>query len=364
MTRDRQLVFVTCHEKMSEFKQRFLVIRLSSIGDIVHTLPAVAALGEALPHAEIHWVVETRHAALLVGNPFIRRVVRLDTLGWRKKLASLQTLRSIVRGVSALREVEYEVAIDFQGLYKSALVAWLSRSRQRLGFAEGWLREPAAAMWYTERVVPHGRQHVIQMNLALVEHVAGHPLAPGRWQFPLPRTDADDRFVEEQLAALGARDFIVMNPGGGWTSKRWAPENYAELIDRLEGEFPGEILLTGSPGEESLIGDIIRNSRSGRAKHFVATIIQFISLVRRARLFLSGDTGPLHLAAAVGTPIVAIYGPTDPHRNGPFSAADITLWNRESTTYTRRGQKRGYLAGISVESVLAAIRERLARARG
>ena len=347
---------------MPASSQRFLVIRLSSIGDIVHALPAVAALAETSPQAEIHWVVETRYAALLAGNPCVRRLVKLDTLGWRKKLVSAQTLKSVAQGVAALREVEFDAAIDFQGLYKSALIAWLSRARERLGFAEGWLREPGAAMLYTERVSPHGGEHVIQMNIALVERLAGRPLTPAPWQFPLPATDADERYVEEQLATLGLREFIVINPGGGWTSKCWAPENYAELIRRLENEFSGDILLTGSPAEETLIGDIIRNSQSRRAKCFASTIVQFIALVRRAKLFLSGDTGPLHLAAAAGTPVVAIYGPTDPARNGPFSAADITLWNRGPIDYTRRTANASYLPGISVESVLAAIRERLARA--
>jgi len=349
---------------MPESSQRFLIIRLSSIGDIVHALPAVAALGEAFPQAEIHWVVETRHAGLLDGNPYVHRLVKLDTLGWRKKLISSQTLKSIAQGMVALREAAFDAALDFQGLYKSALIAWLSRSRERVGFAERWLREPAAGIFYTERVSPHGREHVIQMNLALVERLAGRPLLPARWHFPLPHTEADEQYVERELAALASRDFMVINPGGGWTSKCWAPGNYAELIRRLEKDPPGDILLTGSPQEETLIRDIIQESGSSRAKHFASTLVQFIALVRRAKLFLSGDTGPLHLAAAVGTPIVAIYGPTDPARNGPFSAADITLWNRESIDYTRRGPHDRYLRGISVESVLTAIHERLARAYG
>jgi ADP-heptose:LPS heptosyltransferase len=128
---------------------RFLVIRLSSIGDIVHTLPAVAALGETFPQAEIHWVIETRYAGLLQGNPWVQRMVRVDTLGWRRKLASGETLEKIARSLLALREVTFEAAIDFQGLLKSGLIAWLSRARERVGFEESWLREPLAAIFYT-----------------------------------------------------------------------------------------------------------------------------------------------------------------------------------------------------------------------
>ena len=346
---------------MPESSPRFLVIRLSSIGDIVHALPAVAALGETYPEAEIHWAVESRYAILLDGNPFVHRLVKLDTLGWRKKLATFATWKSVSRGLAELRQVGFDAALDFQGLYKSALITWLSRARARLGFAKQWLREPVASIFYTERISPRAGEHVIQMNLALVERLGARA---ARWQFPLPQSDADARYVAQQLAALAAQEFMVINPGGGWRSKRWAPENYAELIRRLSGEFPDVILLTGSPEEAPLIRDIIHSSGSPRAKHFPSTITQFIALVRRAKLFLSGDTGPLHLAAAVGTPLVAIYGPTDPARNGPFSAADITLWSHEPTNYTRRAPSAKYLSGISVESVLRAIHERLARVHG
>lgn len=342
---------------------RFLVIRLSSVGDIVHALPAVAALGKTFPEAEIHWVVESRLAVLLEGNPFVRRILRLDTLGWRKQPLRAETFESIVRSILALREVTFDAAIDFQGLYKSGFIAWLSSSRQRVGFAEHWLREPGVSVFYTDRVSPRDRRHVIEMNLALVEHLGARVQG---WQFPLPRTVDDDRYVEEQLAVLGAPQFILIHPGGGWKSKRWAPENYAELIRRLETEFPFQVLLTGSPDEEPLVRTIIERARSSRARYFPSTLVQFIALARRARLFVGGDTGPMHLASAVGTPVVALYGATDPlntpDRNGPFGPADLTLSIAAPVDRNRSGKNVCYLQGISVESVLAAIHERLARA--
>jgi lipopolysaccharide heptosyltransferase I len=349
---------------MPEPRQRFLVIRLSSIGDIVHALPAVAALGEMYPDAEIHWTVETRYAALLEGNPFVHRVVKLDTLAWRRKFTSPAVIKEIFRAIRSIREVRFDVALDFQGLYKSALIARLSRAGMRLGFAQNWLREPAAGVFYTEYVAPRGRQHVIEMNLALVERLGVGRLNRENWRFPLPQSPPDDAHVERLVASFGGREFMVINPGGGWMSKCWAPESYAALIRRLEPEFPGEILLTGSENEEQMIQGIIRQSGSPRARGVSTSIVQFIALVRRAKLFLGGDTGPLHLAAAVKTPIVAIYGPTDPARNGPFSENDIVLWNREPTTYTRRAERPAYLPGITVESAVEAIRKRLARAHG
>ena len=349
---------------MAQSTQRFLVIRLSSIGDIVHALPAVAALGETFPQAEIHWAVEARFAALLEGNPFLHRAIKLDTLGWRKEITSLRTVESVLGGVGILREVPFDVAIDFQGLYKSAAIAWFSRSRVRLGFAEYWLREPAAAALYTDRVSPQGRDHVIEMNMALAERAGAARRSRTEWKFPLPHNPADERFVDEQLAATGTERFMVINPGGGWQSKCWAPGDYSELLRRLQDEFAGDFLLTGSAEEASLIQSIVERASVPRARYFPSTITQFIALVRRADLFLGGDTGPLQLAAAVGTPIVAIFGPTNPQRNGPFSPLDTTLWTRGPVDYTRRNATAGYMAGIAVDSVLAAIRERLSRAHG
>lgn len=353
---------------MSESNLRFLVIRLSSIGDIVHTLPAVAALGETFPEAEIHWLAEKRHAPLLQGNPYVRRVVKLDTLGWRKQLLSPQTLEQIAATASALREVTFDAAIDFQGLLKSAILARFSRSRLRLGFAEYWLREPLAGLFYTDCVSPRGRRHVIEMNLAMVERLGVPHVAPGRWKFPLPSNEEDERYVEGLLASLGAEEFVVLNPGGGWKSKCWAPENYSALVRRLEPLVSGKILLTGSPDEEPLIREILRGAGSPRAAYFPSKILQLIALARRARLFVGGDTGPVHLAAALGTPVVAIFNGSDalntPERNGPFSPQDIVLVHRNGDSRPVRNKNSDYLRDVSVETVVAAIHERLSRTYG
>jgi lipopolysaccharide heptosyltransferase I len=346
---------------MKDTAQRFLIVRLSSIGDIVHALPAAAALAETFPQAHIHWVVEKRYAVLLRGNPHLHRVVTLDTLGWRKHLSSRSTWLEIRKGMEDLRQDFYDAALDFQGLWKSAVVAWVSRARERLGFGASWLREPSATVLYTQQVSPPERVHVIEQNLALVERLGAHT---AHWQFPLPRDEEDEAYVARQIARLDSEDFIVINPGGGWRSKCWAPENYAALIRQLADARHESILLSGSPAEEPVIGEILQAAGSPSARYLPTTLMQFIALARRARLFIGGDTGPLHLAAAVGVPIVGIYGPTDLTRNGPFAADDITLSNRGPITYTRRGARPAYLPGIPVEAVVAAVEQRLARAYG
>ena len=345
---------------MPESRQRFLVIRLSSIGDIVHTLPAVAALGHAHPQAEIHWAVEDRFSELLRANPFVSRVIELDTLGWRRNLASGSTMAEIMLGFEALREYRYDAAIDFQGLMKSAIFARLSHSQKRIGLAWGSLREPLAALLYTQRVSPKNCTHIIEINLSLVEALGARS---SKWEFPLPDDPRDKEAVREQLQEMGTKEFIIVNPGGGWKSKRWPPANYAELIAGLAGKIPFDILVTGSPQEEGVAREIIAGANAPRAKWFPSTLLQFIALAREAKLLIGGDTGPLHLAAAAGTPLVAIFNAADhrnpPERNGPFNPADIILCGPRQAKQTPDSKHSNFLEGVSTESVVKAALERL-----
>ncbi len=345
---------------MPESCPRFLVIRLSSIGDIVHTLPAVAALGRAHPQAEIHWAIESRFAALVRGNPFVSRVIKLDTLGWRKKLASRHTLTEMMQGINALRECPYDAAIDFQGLLKSAVFARLSYSQKRIGLSWQWLREPLAAALYTHRVSPLDRTHIVDLNLSLVEPLGAHS---SEWEFPLPDNPQDTQTVRERLQDLGTNEFIIINPGGGWKSKRWDPANYAELASLLGKQLPFDILVTGSEQDKELARNIFVQPSAPRVKWFPSTILQFIALARKAKLLIGGDTGPLHLAAAVGTPLVAIFDSNDPRntpeRNGPFNPADIILCGSRRARMAGHSKHANYLEGVTVESVVKAAMQRL-----
>ena len=350
---------------MLESRERFLVIRLSSIGDIVHTLPAVAALGRAHPQAEIHWAVEERFSELLAGNPYVSRVIKLDTLGWRKTPTAGSTMAEIMQGYEALREYPYDAAIDFQGLMKSAIFARLSYSRKRIGLAWASLREPLAALLYTQRVSPKDCAHIIEINLSLVEPLGAQS---SNWEFPLPDQSQDREAVRAELDRLGTRDFIIVNFGGGWKSKRWAPVNYAELIAALAAQAPFDILVTGSTQEKEVAQDIIAGANTTRAKWFPSTLLQFIALARRAKLLIGGDTGPLHMAAAVGTPIVAIFNAADsrntPERNGPFNPSDIVLCGSRPAKRETHSKHLNYLEGVSVESVVNASLQRLGRSHG
>ncbi len=339
---------------MDESNKKLLVIRLSSIGDIVHALPAVAALGESFPAAEITWAIETRYACLIEGNPYVRHILKVDTLGWRGRLHSLNTFREVKDAFSAVRSAHFDAAIDFQGLIKSGTIALTSGARQRVGFAGPWLRERMAGIFYTDKVTQQERRHIIEANLGLAEYLGAKTT---KWQFPLPRRPEDEEYAKAQAKGTGGGSFVLISPGGGWSSKRWAPSNYAALIKRLGAEFPWKIVLTGSPSEEALILAILQAAQCPAAGYLPASITQYIAIVRRASLFIGGDTGPMHLAAAVGTPIVALHGPTDPVRNGPFCEKDIALIGGLEKSFGRR--RPGFLEGLEVDQVIRAVRQRL-----
>jgi heptosyltransferase-1 len=331
-------------------EERFLVVRLGSLGDIVHTLPAVHALRNKFPRAQIDWLVENKWRALLAGNPEINDVIPLHRSRWS--------------GVSAcvrqLRRRKYDCAIDFQGLYKSALLARLSGARRRIGFAIELLRESGAAWFYTERVRSTAR-HIVDQNLALAQHLGAEK---GEARFPLAITDEAERFVRMQLGSKGGKKFFVMSPGGGWMSKCWPAEQYGHLHRRLMSlySFAGwRGVVNYGPGERKLAKAVRLVAGESDPLLFSGELPQLMALLRRTEFFVGGDSGPLHLAVALGTPVVGLYGPTDPARNGPYSRSDIVVRNaqEEETTYKRDNSPALSMRSITVDQVVAAVQRRL-----
>ncbi len=341
-----------------------LIVKLSSIGDIVHTLPALARLRRAFPKAHISWVVERTMAELLRENPFLDEVLEIDTRAWRRRGISRATVREIRQAFARVRRRRYDLGFDFQGLLKSGFVLWLSGARRRIGFETRALKERASRVFLTEQVAVPEDAHVIEHHLALVRHVIGEGAEEGEYEFPLLIPERDRHVVEERLKELGIEDFALLNPGGGWALKRWAPENYGAIADFLWERYGWTSLVPFGPAEQELAEAVARASRWGKALPFPCTLKQLAALADRARLFLGGDTGPLHLAAARGTPIVALYGPTSARRNGPFRPQDEVIERTPPSGhryYSRRERASGSLE-ISVPEVIAAIQRRVASA--
>jgi heptosyltransferase-1 len=346
--------------------ERLLIVRLSAMGDVIHTLPAAQALRDTFPEAMIGWVIEERWAELLCAPGTPRRGPRsaqrpladwvhpVNLTGWRKSLFTIATAQQIAKVWNDVRSVRYDVAVDLQGAIRSAVLARWSGAHVVYGAAES--RESPASLWYTRRAVARG-VHVVEQNLAVAEAVAQRKLAVPRAE--LPRDAEAERSVEQRMAEVEVGDFAILNPGAGWGAKRWPAERYGRVARHLK-EFGVGAILNYGPGEEDLAREAEAASE-GAARAMKCSISELIALTRRARLFIGGDTGPMHLAAALQVPVVAIFGPTDPARNGPYATRRVVLRNPASpTTHARRAQPDEGLLEISTEAVVDAARRLLA----
>ncbi len=357
---------------------RALLVRLGALGDLVHTLPLAAALRDAFPDARIDWLVDTRYRPLLDLVPVISERLSLNTHALRGETAAPAVIRR-------LRLATYDVAFDAQGLIKSAVLARLSGATRVVGFSRPHLREAAASAFYTESIDPGGASgsggtsgtgdtsgtvHVIDKSLTLLRAVGIEP--PGvrrevRPRFPLDARPSPAPACTRELLGLPREDrqapFVLLNPGAAWPNKRWPPERFAAVAREIQARHGWRSAVLWGPGEETVAAQIARGS-GGAAEMAPATgLTDAIALARDARLLVSGDTGPTHLAAAVGTPIVGIYGPTDPARNGPWHPDDICV--SRFTACACHHQRRCHraatwcLADISVDEVMAAVDRRL-----
>jgi lipopolysaccharide heptosyltransferase I len=333
-----------------------LVVRLSAIGDVVHTLPVLAALRRG--GFAVGWAVEPAARVLLERNPAVDGVACVPSsrrFRWREAWATVRTLRA----------ARYDVALDFQGLWKSAGWARLSGAGQVVGYARDWRREPASALLVRERVpLPAEAIHVIDKNLALLR--ALYIEAVGAREFPLPDTSAEAARVARELGAAGFADFVVLNPGGGWASKLWPAEGFGAVAARLREQGLAS-LVTWGPGEEDLADRVVAASRGAATRSFPTTLLEYVEIARRAKLVIAADTGTLHLACAVRTPVVGLFGPTDPARNGPFDPADRVVRRVPTCAPCHRRvcpTHGGVMGGIRVDEVVAAIEARLSGASG
>lgn len=322
-------------------EQSFLIVRLGSLGDLMHTLPAVAALRSGFPAARLDWVVETKWSPLVELVSVVNHV-----LPWRRGISGS------IAGLRDLRHREYSCAIDFQGLYKSALLARFSGAPQRIGFDSRFAREPGASRFYTERITPTGT-HVAQMNLTLAV-AAGAPQTDVL-SCPLRLPAEEPRALRRMLDREKLTDYGVVSPGGGWRAKCWPPEHYGALCAELWRRLSIRMVVNAGPGEEDLARTVIASAGPATPVLFSPTLRELAALVGKARLVVAADTGPLHLAAALGTPVVALFGPTNPARNGPIPKG-IVLRNASDneTTYKRDENYSSSMLALSVEQVAGA----------
>ena len=332
--------------------ERFLVVRLSSLGDLVHTIPAVAALRTSFPAARIDWVVNERWSPLVELVTAINEMIPLG-----------RSPRDVFACVRRLRRTRYTCALDLQGRYRSAVLCWLSGAPRRIGRDRAATREPGAAFFYTDRVVPTGR-HIVDMTVDLAVRAGAKPEAEPRFPMRVPENEL--RGLRETLVKEGiSGDYVVISPGGGWISKCWPPDRFGAIAAALKKRDGLPSVVNIAPEEEDLGREIVRASGLPNLPVVSLPIPALAALLAQARLVVAGDTGPLHLAAALGTRVVGLFGSTDAGRNGPLPRG-VVLQNFSGEPpeyirgdYVRLNTYSDAMLSLSVEQVLSAVEQEL-----
>ena len=329
---------------------RVLIVRLGSLGDIIHTIPAAAAIRRTYPNAAIDWLIDVRHRDLLDLVPVVDRKIAIDT----SRVGSLWSV------LGELRRAHYDAALDLQGLLKSAVRARLSGAARVLGFPADLLRERAARVFYTE-TAGEPEPHVIDKNLSMLRAIG---VRMPDVAFPLKdRNPGIAGEARSRLGLAGGTPFALINPGAAWPNKRWPPVYFAELSRALAKRHGLRSLVLWGPGEQPLADAVAMASDNTAAVSPPTSVADLVSLSKAAALMISGDTGPLHIAAAAGTPIVGIFGPTDPMRNGPWAQDDLVVsrYGACACHYQRQCRIAGWcLLDISPREVMELVDRRLA----
>ncbi len=317
---------------------RILMVRLGALGDVVHALPAAAALKRSFPQARLAWAIEPRWAVLLGRNPHLDGVLALDIRGgW---LAARRELRA----------ARFDLVIDFQGLIKSALVARAAGAARVAGFARELLREKAAGFFYTERA-GSSAGHVVDQNLDLAAAAGAQHRTV---EFPLPPGVAEGQLPDG--------DFVLASPAAGWRAKQWPEAHYARLAGLLREQLGWPLVINCAPGEQDKAPAIVEMAPPGSCRLHVSSVAGLVDATRRARAVVGVDSGPLHLAAALGKPGVALFGPTDPSRNGPYGDSFVVLRAAGATTsYKRAGQIAPSMRALDPERVMQALAAQVSR---
>jgi len=324
---------------------KFLIIRLGSLGDVIHGIPTAAALRGHYPQARIDWLVDPRYVELLDLVECLDSRIPFDPRELTRGGRARTTLRD-------LRTMQYDAVIDLQGLLKSAVVARLAAGKRTVGFPKQHLREPMARFFYTDTPDPGDARHVIDKNLRLLSAVG---ITDAAVHFPI-------RIPRLSPAEPVSGSYAVVNPGAAWPNKRWPPERFGAVAAAMQREFGLRSVVLWGPGEQSLATAVVAASEGAASAAPPTRIADLVGLMRDARVMISGDTGPLHIGGAVGTPLVALFGPTFPERNGPWSPRDVVISRVAacSCLYERRcRQASPCINDITVDRVLDGVRRSL-----
>jgi len=334
---------------------RILIVRLSAVGDVIHAMPMANALRERFPRALLAWVAASPAATLLEGHRALDELIVLPRR-WMRSLARILALRR------RLRAYRFDVAIDAQGLAKSAVAAWLSGAPRRIGFGDQWGRE--LSRWLHTDLVRTKTKHTVDRTLELIEPLG---IVRPAVRFCVPVSQPDEDAAAKILGESRLEGpFAIINAGAGWPSKLWPPERFAAVAGHLGRRWHLPAIVVWAGGEErSLAETIVAGSEASALLAPATTLRELAALSRRAKVFISCDTGPLHLAVAVGTPCVGLYGPWPAEGHGPYGPGHVVVQKMTiyGSTWRRRHASRALMEAIDVPSVCAACDEVLSRER-
>jgi len=325
---------------------RLLVVRLGSLGDIVHTFPAVAGLRETFPAAHIIWLTHPRWELLVRSSGLVSEV-------WATETRSLSSIRGVVQRI---RAAQFAAAIDYQGLWKSAGLPLAAGVARRIGFSSETIREYGVPILYTDRV-RCATTHIADQNGELSLR-AGARSGVGNFVLQVP--DEAESSVKAYLREQGLERYVVLSPGGGWRSKCWPAERFGVLAQMIRRSLGLRCVVNYGPGEEDLARDLCAAAGDARPLLYNGDLGQLMAMLKDSCCIVGGDTGPLHLGIALGTPAVAIFGPTDPARNGPYRSPDIVLRAQGAARdHSRRNETDASMLAIEVDVVFEAVRRRI-----
>ncbi|NKB90141.1 MAG: lipopolysaccharide heptosyltransferase I [Acidobacteria bacterium] len=352
---------MTEHPNRPAADARVLIVRLSSIGDVIHAMPAFQAVREALPDAHIGWVVESAAAPLVRCIEGLDAVHEVDVQDWRRNLVRPRAWRHLFRSLRGVRATEYDVALDLQGLLKSALVSRFC-ARRTIGMARADLREPAANLLYSA-TAPAAREpvHVTERAIGVVKSFVPIEVAAPRW----PALFADSRPSRDGRDSPSREAPVLLHTFANWSSKAYPDQDWIAVAKALHRETGRRVLWLWGPGEEARARGLAAEAGSGSEPTPELKLPDLLALTEKAALVVGGDSAPLHLAVACGTPVVALFGPTDPRRLGPLREADEVTVNRLECSHCHRRKcplgTNECLESISPDEIVRAALARLSR---
>ena len=344
--------------------ENILIVKLSAIGDVIHTLPALNAVKRQYPRARITWLVEEAAAGLVEGHPALDRVLVSKRKRWFRGLSGpsrVQHIRAAGAFLKDLRDTRYDLVLDFQASLKGGILIALTRSSRKIGFGKGLEHQEHSYLFLNEKVPAVGMEiHALTRGLMLLEHIG---IPAGRIEYKLPVSDRDRDEISQMLAEAGVdRDskLVAINPVAQWDTKLWANRKFAALADILIERYNVAVVFSGGPEDRSIIVEITAGMKHSALNFAGRTTLKGLAaLYERAALLVSTDTGPMHLGAAVGIPVVALFGPTAPWRTGPFGEGHRIVRTdcKCSPCFKRSCATTHCMDGITVEKVIAEIEQ-------